>query len=302
MVDWDLAGRTARRLIEPGPGDDAGGGRRRRPRTARGRRRRRRPRRGPDRPAPGARRPACPRSRSSTGRAGSTPTPRHVGAAQPAGRRARREAGTPPRARWPPRSARGPPACRPAACSPSCPRGCSASTRSSAPAAGCCWWRRTSWPPSASSASTRRDFRLWVCLHEVTHQLQFTAVPWLRGYLEGEVAALRRGHRPQPRRAAASGCRTCCAASADAVRGGGTATSRGADGARSATPRSARCSTGSPRVMSLVEGHAEYVMDGVGPRRRPVRAHAPQAVRPAPARAAARSTACCAGCSASSRR
>ena len=50
-------------------------------------------------------------------------------------------------------------------------------------------------------------------------------------------------------------------------------------------------------VMSLVEGHAEYVMDGVGPDVVPTRAHAAQAVRPAPQGPRARSTACCAGCS-----
>jgi coenzyme F420 biosynthesis associated uncharacterized protein len=31
------------------------------------------------------------------------------------------------------------------------------------------------------------DFRLWVAIHEVTHRVQFSAAPWLRGYLGGLV-------------------------------------------------------------------------------------------------------------------
>src|SRR5437588_9347678 len=27
------------------------------------------------------------------------------------------------------------------------------------------------------------DFRMWVCFHEVTHRLQFTAFPWLKAHL-----------------------------------------------------------------------------------------------------------------------
>ncbi|HVM11851.1 MAG TPA: zinc-dependent metalloprotease, partial [Actinomycetota bacterium] len=34
-----------------------------------------------------------------------------------------------------------------------------------------------------------RDFRLWLCLHEVTHRAQFDGVPWLRGYLTGHIAS-----------------------------------------------------------------------------------------------------------------
>src|SRR5205823_12209392 len=31
------------------------------------------------------------------------------------------------------------------------------------------------------------DFRLWVAIHEVTHRVQFSAAPWLRGYMGGLV-------------------------------------------------------------------------------------------------------------------
>ena len=122
MVDWDLAGRTARRLMSAGPADDARGGRRRRPRTARGGRRRRRARRGADRHAPGPRRPRARGRRRRPARLGRRQRPRHGRAARPAGRGADGEAGHPPRRRSPPRSAPGPPACRPASCWPSCPR------------------------------------------------------------------------------------------------------------------------------------------------------------------------------------
>ncbi|MEV6242508.1 zinc-dependent metalloprotease [Lentzea sp. NPDC051838] len=34
------------------------------------------------------------------------------------------------------------------------------------------------------------DFRMWVCLHECTHRLQFTGVPWLRQYFSDQVTTL----------------------------------------------------------------------------------------------------------------
>jgi coenzyme F420 biosynthesis associated uncharacterized protein len=39
--------------------------------------------------------------------------------------------------------------------------------------------RRYSLPP--------KDFRLWIAIHEVTHRVQFGSAVWLRGYLSGQV-------------------------------------------------------------------------------------------------------------------
>ena len=36
------------------------------------------------------------------------------------------------------------------------------------------------------------DFRLWVCLHEVTHRVQFTANRWLSDYMSQALGLLTR--------------------------------------------------------------------------------------------------------------
>jgi coenzyme F420 biosynthesis associated uncharacterized protein len=106
------------------------------------------------------------------------------------------------------------------------------------------------------------DFRLWVCLHEVTHQLQFTAVPWLRGHLEAQIAEFVEATDLSPdvlRERLTDLLRSL----GDAIRGG--------DGesegllALVRDPKQREILDRVTAVMSLVEGHAEYVMDGVGP-------------------------------------
>jgi coenzyme F420 biosynthesis associated uncharacterized protein len=106
------------------------------------------------------------------------------------------------------------------------------------------------------------DFRLWVCLHEVTHQLQFTAVPWLRGHLEQQIAQFVEATDLSPD-VLRERLQDLLRSLGDAVRGG--------DGdsegllALVRDPRQREVLDRVTAVMSLVEGHAEYVMDGVGP-------------------------------------
>ncbi|HEV7897926.1 MAG TPA: zinc-dependent metalloprotease [Planosporangium sp.] len=106
-----------------------------------------------------------------------------------------------------------------------------------------------------------RDFRLWVCLHEVTHRTQFTAVPWLRAHFLGEVQAFVDAAQID-REQLLERVRNGVWALADSVR---NPDSRASVLDLVQTPAQRRVLDRLTALMTLLEGHAEFVMDGVGP-------------------------------------
>lgn len=100
------------------------------------------------------------------------------------------------------------------------------------------------------------DFRLWVCLHEETHRVQFGAVPWLSGYFTDEVHTYLRAVDPD----ASSAIGRVLAGLRRGQRGsGGLIDLVQTDEQRAILDRLTA-------LMSLLEGHADVVMDAVGPR------------------------------------
>jgi len=97
------------------------------------------------------------------------------------------------------------------------------------------------------------DFRLWVCLHEETHRVQFTANPWLGDHLMTQMNAVAETIEPS---AVLDGLRR----GAEAIRGGG-----GSVLDLLSSPEQKEILDRVTGVMSLLEGHADVVMDGVGP-------------------------------------
>ncbi len=105
-----------------------------------------------------------------------------------------------------------------------------------------------------------REFMTWVALHEVTHAVQFAAVPWLHGHVAGLVRELlgnaevrleapRRLRAPSPadvRRVAS------------ALRHGDLIAVLTTKAERDLLDRV-------QAVMAVIEGHAEHVMDAVAP-------------------------------------
>jgi coenzyme F420 biosynthesis associated uncharacterized protein len=98
------------------------------------------------------------------------------------------------------------------------------------------------------------DFRLWVCLHEETHRVQFTANPWLRDHLFAQMQSL--ADTMEPGKLLEDGVRRL----SEAVRGGGVSPLEALS-----TPEQREIIDRVTGVMSLLEGHADVVMDGVGP-------------------------------------
>ncbi|MGW1489847.1 zinc-dependent metalloprotease [Streptomyces sp. NBC_00191] len=108
------------------------------------------------------------------------------------------------------------------------------------------------------------DFRLWVCLHEETHRTQFTGVPWLRDHLEGEIQSFLGETEVDPM--------TVLERFREAAQSLSGARPEGEEdeSGRSIvelvqTPAQREILSRLTAVMSLLEGHADFVMDGVGP-------------------------------------
>ncbi|BCI84963.1 hypothetical protein NIIDMKKI_01690 [Mycobacterium kansasii] len=109
------------------------------------------------------------------------------------------------------------------------------------------------------------DFRLWVCLHEVTHRVQFTANPWLAGYMQEALGLLTR----EP----ADDLGQVVSRLADFVRNRGDSSDdsgghvSGILGVvRAVQSEAQRRALDQLLVLgTLLEGHAEHVMDAVGP-------------------------------------
>ena len=105
------------------------------------------------------------------------------------------------------------------------------------------------------------DFRLWVCLHEQTHRVQFAAAPWLRHHMLDEIENLSGqllGNVDSLLERASAAARSLKDRSAD-----GTGPGRGAILDLLQNPEEKAALSRLTALMSLLEGHANVVMDAV---------------------------------------
>ena len=100
------------------------------------------------------------------------------------------------------------------------------------------------------------DFRLWVCLHEETHRVQFTAVPWMREHLFTQIGAI--AETVEPTKLIDDAFQRITETFKGGLKGGSLVDLMSSPEQKEILDRV----TG---MMSLLEGHADVVMDGVGP-------------------------------------
>jgi coenzyme F420 biosynthesis associated uncharacterized protein len=105
-----------------------------------------------------------------------------------------------------------------------------------------------------------REFMTWVALHEVTHAVQFSGVPWLHGHLSGLMRELLKSAelRIDAKRRLRVPTRDDLARVLGTLRKGDLITLVTSPAERETLDRV-------QAVMAVIEGHAEHVMDAVAP-------------------------------------
>lgn len=106
-----------------------------------------------------------------------------------------------------------------------------------------------------------REFRLWIAVHEATHLMQFTAVPWMREYFHGLIGTFFAATESEESSASQLGRAVRRALSA--ARGDEPDPSTDVMDAVT-SPEQREAISRIQALMTLLEGHAESVMDGVG--------------------------------------
>jgi coenzyme F420 biosynthesis associated uncharacterized protein len=109
-----------------------------------------------------------------------------------------------------------------------------------------------------------RDFRLWIAIHEVTHRAQFTGVPWLRGHFLSLVERVLGIVDPDPRSLVNAVRRA-----ADELRRGRNPLDDGGIVGLFASAEQRSVLDEVQALMSLLEGHGNFVMSDLGRRHVP---------------------------------
>jgi coenzyme F420 biosynthesis associated uncharacterized protein len=108
--------------------------------------------------------------------------------------------------------------------------------------------------------ANEQEFMTWVTLHEVTHAVQFSGVPWLRGYLAGLVREMLQNAEVRLDRE-----RKFRLPTRDQLSRIGKALWHGDLIGIVASPDERELIDRVQAVMAVIEGHAEHVMDAVAP-------------------------------------